>query len=431
MREMKKHIYIYITFIFVGISNVNAQDYFSFYNLGDYVVQTQNISPVFIPKSSFTFAVPGANSGIGLNAGFKINELLVQNGATNRIDLENLYNETEDANNLNLDLSVNLFYMAFKRERGSLTIFANTRVTNDFRYSKDFLQVAAYGIQDDFSLQEQNNLTAYNEFGVGFTQTFLDDKLAVAVRVKYLNGITHSSIEEGAQVSLMINDETRDYTISAENATVNSAGSIFTNSDEFKIFTGNTGFGFDFGATFKATKKLTFEIAVNDIGSITWKEDIKNYNILDATNDVYSGIDLRTQTDLGQEFLDVLSDVYPNTETEVEFDSKLTMKSYVSARYALTEKNLFTLAAFNSSAFDEFKPSYSLGYNRTLNKNTFGVLTSMGGINNDLSFGANFAVNLGPVQLYAAADRLIFGKIEEASQLNFRLGLNLVFGYNK
>jgi hypothetical protein len=68
-----------------------------------------------------------------------------------------------------------------------------------------------------------------------------------------------------------------------------------------------------------------------------------------------------------------------------------------------------------------------------LRKTTFGVLASMGGIDNDFLFGANFAVNLGPLQLYAATDSLnaIFLKPEESTGANVRVGLNLVFGYKK
>lgn len=433
---MKKHIYIYIAFLVVGISNINAQDYFSFYNLGDYVVQTQNVSPVYIPKNSFTFAVPVANLGFNFNSGFKVNELLVKNENTNKLEynLANLYNEAGDFNDMNVDVTINLFYMAFKRKRGSLTIFANTRATNNWRYTKDFLGIAANGITSDFLLQEQNEYTGYNEIGIGFTQTFFDDRLALAVRAKYLNGFVHSSTEDGAMAALEI-DESGNFVLSAQNATVNSAGSFFNgdSEEEFKVFTENTGFGFDFGATFKATKKLTFEIAVNDIGSITWKEDVKNFNIEDTDREVYSGVDLRSRAGLEDNALDRIEAIFQTNETEEEFETKLNMKTYLSARYALTEKNTFTLAAFNTHAFDEFKPSYSLGYNRTLKKTTFGVLASMGGIDNDFLFGANFAMKLGPLQLYAATDSLkaLFAKPEEAYGANVRVGLNFVFGYNK
>lgn len=179
---MKLRLYITIAIVYISSFNVNAQDYFSFYNLEDYVVQTQNVSPVYIPKNSFTFAIPAVNVGLNFNSGFKVNDLLVQDEFTKnlRIDLDNLYSKADDVNDMNVDLTVNLFYMAFKRKRGSLTFFANTKATNNWRYTKDFLGIAANGFGNSFTLQEENEYTGYNEFGVGFTQTFIDDRLAIA-----------------------------------------------------------------------------------------------------------------------------------------------------------------------------------------------------------------------------------------------------------
>jgi len=432
---MKRYIYIHLVLIFTGISTINAQDYFSFYNLGDYVVQTQNISPVYIPKNPFTLAIPMANIGFNFNSGFKINELLVQNESTKLLafDLKNLHASAEEYNYMNVDFNINIFCMAFKREKGSLTIFANTKITNNLRYSKDFLEVIANGITKSFSLTEQNNYTGYHEIGIGFTQTFLNDKLALAIRAKYLNGFMHSSTEDGAKLSLSLDDASANYLMNAQNLTLNTSGSVFTDSQEFKTFTGNSGIGFDFGTTFKATNKLTLEIALNDIGFINWKEDVKNYNIKDVNNEEYSGIDLRDIEGAEEGEYDFLNSLVTRTETELKFNTKLSMKTYVSARYAITDKNTFTLAMFNTNAFDEFKPSYSLGYNRTLDKTTYGVLASKKGVNNDFFFGANFALKLGPIQLYAATDSLkaLFEKIEEFSGANVRLGLNFIFDYNE
>ena len=434
---MKKHIYIVLAVVFLNSSATQAQDYFSFYNLGDYVVQTQNVSPVYLPKNEFTFALPAANIGLNFNSGFKINELLVKNDITKKLEynVDNLYDKAEDVNYLNIDVTVNLFYMAFKRKKGSLTFFANTKATNNWRYSKDFLGIAANGINESFNLNEINKYNGYNEIGVGFTQTFLNDKLAVAIRAKYLNGFVHASVEENATAALEI-DETGNFILSAQNATVNSSGTALfeDGNEEFKLFTGNTGFAIDFGATYKATEKLTFEIALNDMGSINWKDGARNFNIEDVTNSMYSGVDLRDDNEgLENTALDKLETIFKTNETEKEFKSKLNMKTYLSARYALTERNTFTLALFNQNAFNQFKPSYSLGYNRTLKKTTFGVLTSIRGIDNEVLLGANFAAKLGPFQLYAATDSLkgLFMKPEELSSANVHIGLNLVFGYNR
>lgn len=435
---MKKHIYIVLAVVFLNSTATQAQDYFSFYNLGDYVVQTQNISPVYIPKNSFTFAVPGVNIGLELNTSFSANQLLTKNENSNTLkwDLNNLSETSDELNDIDIDLTVNLFYMAFKRKKGSFTIFANTRVSNKMRLSNDLLNIAANGINESFALDDKARISGYNEIGIGFTQTFLeDDKLAIAIRGKYLNGMVHGGTEDNAEAAIEIDQKTGFYTLNATSATANTSGlgPIFGgDADEFIFFTENQGWAVDIGATFKPIEKLTLEIAVNDIGEINWTQDVANYNIEETDgNQVYSGVDLRTREPLEDEALEVLNEVFPNNETAKEFKTTLSMKTYVSARYAITKRNLFTLAAFNSNAFGQFKPSYSLGYNRTLKKTTFGVLASMGGRVDDLRVGVNFAAKLGPFQLYAATDSVMaaFGLPEEAKGVYARLGLNFVFGY--
>lgn len=454
---MQYKIYLSVLFFYFGLCQTHSQEYFSFYNLSDYVIQTQNISPVYIPKNKFTFAVPVLNMGYNANSGFKINELLVKNELTNKleVDFEKLFNSSEETNNINIDASINLFYMAFKRKRGSISFFANTIGTNNWKYTKDFLGLVVNGVEESFILKEENNGNGYNEIGIGFTQTFLDDKLAIGLRAKYLNGFLHTSLKENSQVSLEYNKESGEYRIHTQNTIANFSGEQYLRSienliqnkkiDSYKFFTNNIGFGLDFGATYKTNDKFTFEIAINDIGYISWKNDVKNYSIEDTPEQgvLYDGLNLNHLEDEltanpDDNILDIIQSILTEEfselpkpkQTENSFKSRLSMKTYLSVKYKLTPKNTFTLASFNTHAFEEFKPSYSLGYNRTLQNSTFGLSTSLAGVDNQFLFGANFAIALGPVQFYAATDSLkaIFMNAEESTGANVRFGINLIFG---
>ena len=55
-----------------------AQDYLSFLSLGDYVTQTQDLSPVYIPENTLTFGSP-ANIGLTGYSAIKLGEVLVEN----------------------------------------------------------------------------------------------------------------------------------------------------------------------------------------------------------------------------------------------------------------------------------------------------------------------------------------------------------------
>lgn len=426
------------------IGSIQAQDYFSFYNLGDYIAQSTNVSPVYLPKNGFTFGTP-ANVGTYLDAGFQVNDLLVpsENDEFNKYDFNNLLTNIEPENTLTQDINASVFMLAFRTKKGSITVFANTRVTTSFEYSDDFISFLANGIESFNMNTDKISTTAFNEIGIGLTRTFFNDKLAIGFRAKYLNGISHASTSKDAAFKMDVNTSNSEYTVSASNATLNTAGianniELFESDEEIDIqetiFTGNTGFGFDIGATYSFSKKFSIEVAVNDIGSITWEENVVNYNIEDLDNAVFDGVNLDTETgSLENALLDRFAEVVPMNETTESFETELFMKSYASIKYQITDKNAFNLVAFNNHAYGNFEPRYSLGYNRTLKKTTFGILASTGQEDGEINYGVNFAVNLGPLQFYAATDSLydVINSIEEATGANGRLGLNFVFGYKK
>ncbi|WP_139958512.1 DUF5723 family protein [Flavicella sediminum] len=432
---MKKHIYTYIILLFTTIGSVNAQDYFSFYNLGDYVAQTQNVSPVYLPKNSFTFGTP-LNVGMNLKSNLTLSNILVDNGSGGlKIDFDGLNESSEEINKINSDVTANIFMLAFKTKKGSLTVFANLRSTLNWQYSDDFTNVAANGFGASFALSDDKmRSSSYSEIGIGYTRKFLKDRLAVGLRLKSLNGITHSETAENSSLSVDIDQTTSYWTVMASNATVNTSGLEEDENGDRSFFTGNKGFGFDIGATYAITPKLTVELAVNDIGSIDWSENVKNYNIADTDGAVFQGGDLNTEGSIEDELTSALEDVIGTSETTESFKTKLSTKTYISAKYQLTEKNALTAAFFKkSNTLIDVKASYALGFNRTLNKTTYGVVASAGGPNSDMRFGANVVLRLGFLQLYAATDNIanLAGKIEDTNGGTVRVGLNFVFGYNK
>ena len=76
---MKKYIYTTSLLFFVLINNIKAQDYLSFYNLDDYVIQTQNISPVYLPKYKYNFGTPLNFSG-DINSTINLPAAVVERG---------------------------------------------------------------------------------------------------------------------------------------------------------------------------------------------------------------------------------------------------------------------------------------------------------------------------------------------------------------
>jgi len=430
---MKKNILLYTALLLLGIGSSNAQTQFSFYNLGDYVQQTQNVSPVYLQQNGFSL---GFGVGLGLETGFQIKDILVanENANTNRLDLQNLYTSLEADNNLNLDVAVNLFSMGFKTNQGTISVFANARVKNYFDYTDNFIGVVANGINDFDLVNNRINTSAYTEIGVGYTHKFMDDRLAVGIRLKYLNGIANASTEKDATGSLAINPLDNSWTINTQNAIVNTSmiANSDTNFNDGGFFTDNTGFGVDFGATYKIDDKFTVELAINDLGSINWSQDVANYYIQDQEGTVYSGIDLDNEDgDIAEAMVDKIGDLVAADESTNGYKTKLVATSYTSVKYQMDPLNAFNFTVFNNYAFGQVDPDIAIGYQRTLKRTTFGLLAATGGHQGGINLGANFVVKAGPFQLYAATDNLlaVFKKPEEMTGAALNFGLNFVFGY--
>ena len=288
---MKRYIYSTTLLFFVFINSVKAQDYLSFYNLGDYVIQTQNVSPIYLPKYKVNFGTP-LNVGFNLNSQIKLNDFLVESGNNLKIDLDNLNAVADNANAVATDVVANIFMLGIKTKKGSITFFANAKSNFVWEFTKDFTNIAANGFGESFSLSaEKIGFTSYSEIGIGLTRTFLKDKLSVGLRLKSLSGIAHSSLEDSAQFSLDINPTNFIWTVNTANATINTAG--VSDTENIAFFGKNSGFGMDLGLGYEVNDKLSFELSINDLGSINWKEDVTNYNLSDVSNGVYNGFDFQ------------------------------------------------------------------------------------------------------------------------------------------
>jgi len=438
---MKNYIKL-ITLIVFSIflkNDIKAQSHVSFFHLGDYVQQSTELSPVYLPKNKLSIGLPGVSVAVSNQLSYR--QIFPQN-LTNPnfvdFDMQGMYNAIDgEYNNFAISQSVNLFNLAFKRKHGSITFFVNQKVNTNWKMSKNgVLNILNNGLQkrnNTILLNDQIDATLYAEAGIGFTQQFLKDKLAVGIKLKYLIGVANGSTQENATASVRVNND-YSWTINTKNAFARSAGIDLENIKDYKFNTNNTGIGFDIGASYEIIPNLIVEAAINDIGAITWKDNVKEYYVNDVTNLEHEGTNLRSDND-------VLDDLEALTESGkldtgerkgTSYKTSLATTSYLSASYSLFKKHQFRATMFNNHKLKDDKAVLGLGYNLALRKTTYGVV----GIKNaqgEIDYGVNFATKIGPIQIYAATDNLnkILGKPEEVRNANLKLGLNLVFGYGK
>lgn len=431
----------------VFLSNsVKAQSQISFFHLGDYVQQSADVSPVYIPKNSFSLGLPGVSLSLG--NGFSASDLLtVVPGTENSVDsngndterlqynFQNVYDQLDgDYNNLVFSLNTNILNLSFKRKHGSLSFFVNQKTNLNWQISKNgFVNLLNDGLakpQNTILLNDQVDVTSYVESGIGFTQQFLNDKLAIGVRVKYLLGIANGSTEEDGTAQIDVNDDLS-WTLNTNNAFARSAGFV---DEDTEFSTSNSGIGFDIGASYEIIPNLVIEAAVNDIGSITWNDNIKEHFLEDVTNLGHSGTDLNSNNDVLEDLEALVEDgnLEAGEREGTSYETSLATTSYLSASYKLANIHQFRATMFNNHQLEDSEAIVALGYNIALDRTTYGVV-AIKNEQGEIDYGLNLATKLGPLQFYLATDNLnkLLGPIEDIKQANVRLGINLVFGYNK
>ena len=435
-----KRVLLIISLVLVAAGSASAQSYFSFYQLREFVPQTQSLQPAFIQKNRFTAALPGI--GASFQADFKLKDLLSKpNGSDElRIDFNTLLKAARpNINRASLDATVHLLHFGLKTQKGTYSFFANARASVDLQYGKELMELLAKGninfISKTMDISGTRAMAnVYHEIGLGYTRKFLDDRLIVGGRMKRVTGLFHGSLHENARGT--ITTDTRDYslTMGVKNGTFNTAGLDLLKKKNrgslgnYLVSNRNATIAFDLGARFKVMDWLEVEASINDIGTINWKEQLKNHHIEDASVS-FSGLQLRGLENAGNAFQKELEGKFKSSQTQNSFKTTLPTRAFIAASAYLDKKNRFTLMASGRTVFGKTKFSYAGAYNRCLKHFTVGVVGSTGD-GRGFNLGANLASDIGPVQLYLAMDNaLMLNRPERFSKIDFRFGINLIFGH--
>jgi len=311
---------------------------------------------------------------------------------------------------------------------------------------KLFLEGNGQFVGETIDLGHHVNLTAYNEFALSAAINL--SKLTIGAKVKYLSGIANASVGNNDLTLLTDSDIYQltlnsDYTLNTSRlVTSNDSTQVvapndlsnfqldFGNFSAENLFTQNNGIALDFGITYQLSDKLKLAASVIDIGTINWTENINNYS--SKGNSTYEGFEFSQFSDNeGISFsnaLDTLEEVFNFSETEEEYSTTLPTKIYLSATFDMNSMWRLGGLLYSEIYQDQTFSSLALsGRARISEKISFGGVYSLRK-DNFFNLGLNFAVRLGPVQLYGASDN-VFGVFDpyNSSNVNLRTGLNLLF----
>jgi hypothetical protein len=416
--------------------------------------------------SSFQFNV--------INTGFSADKLWLKDSETDSVylfyqrtaDLDNFISKMDKVNYLSQELAFNLASFGFRVKNMYFTLDWTVKEYDKFAYPREFM--AFFGNSNSwksgqtYDLSSLNiDMTSYSELALGISRQF-NEQLTVGIRPKMLFGIgTISTSNSNYKLDTHLwewdltartdlNISTPGYVFQTdENGVIKLNDSEFdstieNNSDYRKLAFGNKGFGVDLGFNYKPISQLELSLSMIDFGFIKWK-NYTNTVSLDG-HYLYEGYQINssdTIDDFNDYIKDTLKSSFKLTGTGETFKTYLNTKIYVGGRYFLTQG--FDVGAM--SRIDFFKKKISANIHLLANwrpSSVFAISASYGLLDGSYStMGLGFSSRVGPFNLYFVTDDipLSYNVLKGDNintpvplsmySVNFRFGINLVFGCNK
>lgn len=406
------------------------------------------LNPAFFPNHRVVIGLP-VISGIYLNVnndGIAFNDIFFRNASDSlQLDTLGLPDKFRSSHRFRLNEQVQLFYFGLRTKRSYLSFGIHQVSESRFSFPGKLVSWAIRGPADlrnagnsfDFSDFYSRGF-AYNQVSVSYAREIIPN-LRIGARFKYLLGIVSG---ETTQTEGTLTVGIDSVSIQTGDLIMQTGGIDFfdqsnlTASDYVNYFLKgkNNGMAVDLGAVYQINNHLSVSAAINDLGSITWKDYTRTYQI-DAINYTYRGFDLLDYfNNSNQQFLsqetDSLENLFNATETPGgQFTTSLIGKFYAGVNYRLLKVNNFSAQFYFDLFREEFNPAVSVGYTLQLGRllsATIGATYQDRKIDN---VGGGIVLKLGPNQIYATSDRVnSFYYPARASRGDAHLGMNLVFG---
>ncbi len=442
-----KNIKLYIIFIISLVTiSTDAQLEHNLFGM-DFVPQSQWINPSSKPKTKFHFGL-----GAMMNSSWPLsyNDIVEKNvNDTIYVNANQLLSSLNKNNQFQLGFSPDISFGFAIGPKAYFQGGIRENIIMNASAPRDFFQFMIEGNGQASTLgQFQNvgdfrlNATHYRELFVGGSYQ-INPKWSLGLRLKYLVGFENIKTVKS---EIAVKTDPIDYRLSLKGEyQVNSSGLDSNFMDKYKgnpfIFSSNTGFGMDAGATYKFNDKITFSGSLVDLGFINWTEGnkvLKNRN-MNATYE-FSGIDAynvisNNQSNYIQNILDSIKTTFDFEEvkTTESYSSSLYTKIYVGGDYQILKQlNVGALTAF-SLVNSELLPSLSIYARANLIKIVQAQLNYQINHNSLTNLGLGFAVNLGPIQYYFTSDNLIGSAFNPlgSKTISLRTGLNIQWSYGK
>lgn len=452
--RMSRFCVLLATVLWFGEPTLMAQRNLTLYNLPG-VPQSQMMNVGRMPDYNFHLSLPLiSNINVGANSsGFSANDLKSINfdeqgeGSGDSFfetDFSDFINQIGPYNTLGFDFNTTILDAGFRIGRGYIGLQGTENVQTFLGYAESLFTTfdEIQGLTpEDFEQGPRRynvngtflNFTHHRTLGASYTHEIIPGKLSAGLRAKMAIGIGRAWTRN--ENFSIVGDYQQGILGLEGNVGLLLAGlpAAFDSTQGFANYlkgTGNKGIAVDFGAQYRVNDKIEVFASLVNLGQIMWKSNLTEYGYSTKYLDFYAN-----QPEQAEEALDQVIDFVTTPEKTKylgQIKSPLPMYAYAGGNYHFNK-------TFTAGAMVNLERLDGLNYwNFTLNGRAnvgrilqAGVtLAQVQGIG--FQVGAGAAINLGPLQIYAASDNVASViNLGNARKAQLNVGINLVFGRGK
>ncbi|MGB0870164.1 MAG: DUF5723 family protein [Flavobacteriales bacterium] len=425
---MKKNIFVLLSAFFIA-SNGFSQN--AMINGIDFLPQSSKINPAQPYSLKYHVGIP-LLSGVHLNmqnTAFSASDLFKANTDVNK-NVDRVINDMSSKDYIYFKNRLDILDFGFNTKLGYFSFGSNITTSFYLDYPVELLKLTRFNgtnyVGEDLSMTDvKAEAISYVSTHIGFQKRFLDDKLSLGLRYKYLTGLAHGYVD---RLNLEI-DRVDNFNLNLKvDALVRTSG-VQSLSDG-DVPTGNNGHAIDFGAYYQVNDKLNIGASVVDFGFIKWN-DLIDYKANGSYN--YSGlqVDLNDDDPFDEGFDKIVDDIEAginyseDTLRNGSYTRSLNTQINLSATYQVNDKvmvgGLYNLQSVNNNWIQNLSVNahYSL----------LNALHLLGAVNVNKAqpkVGLGFMVTAGSFQFYAVNDNVVntfnYGNLKA---LNMSFGMNI------
>ena len=432
----------------------------SFYHLGNATMQSTDYNPAYFPEGKFFLKLPGPGMNLYLNNAFSYSDVITkQDNGDLAINANDLIDGFGESFHMTGDITSNLFHIGYQfgpRNQPDSTglgisLFANIRGNFNLALPGSGADLLWQGngafIGDKQTLDLGFNTSLYLERGLGLAYTLPKSNLKLGLRLKLLNGYVNYSTPSDTEATFLTKGPEDSYALEAsyQSMMIRTSGLVniadieegsmdyldgFIDSDDYTSLAmpANKGFALDLGAEYKIDSNFTVALAINDLGTINWTENVSTYGIRDS-----SGVGLPEFDLLDDDLADILVDTFNNNfdyyKLNEAYKTNLPTRIVASLIYTPWDDKTDIIATLNSRIIQgEFRSGFGIGINRKLSPK-FILSTSVTKMpQQGLNMGAAISATAGFIQFYAGVDKMMGYSVYDLDWVQGQAGINLVFG---